>query len=113
MRLNDDGITEVIEKIKSKFSHLRLANSTTNTYDGESYSAPIITLDLQSVTYVGNTITLTYRLGSLQANGETIDMSGLSRQLTGNEVLSSEGLATIVKTNLENWRWIYEIEVLR
>lgn len=113
MRLNDTGIDHIVNAIKSKWGYLRIADSTTNTYDGNTYDAPLQTLVLESTSVSGNEITLIYRLGVLDLNGENIDMSGLATISTGNIVHSNEAFTSFAKDDLTQWRWVYKIKLLR
>lgn len=113
MRLNDTGIGHIVNAIKDKWGYLRLADSATNTYDGNEYSAPLQTLVLESVSTSGNEITLIYRLGVLDLNGEDIDMSGLATINTGNTVHSNEAFAKFTKDDLTQWRWVYKLKLIR
>lgn len=113
MRLNDTGIDHIVDAIKSKWGYLRIADSTTNTYDGNEYDAPLQTLVLESTSVTGNELTLIYRLGVLDLNGEDIDMSGLAVASAGNVVHSNEVFNAFTKDDLTQWRWVYKVKVIR
>lgn len=113
MRLNDEGISKIIDIMKNKFPYLRVANSDTCTYDGVEFDNALITIPLDSVSVTDNVIELTYRLSSLDINGESFNMVGLASELTGNGVLSCEYTSEFEKDDLTEWKWVYKINLLR
>jgi phosphoribosylaminoimidazole carboxylase (NCAIR synthetase) len=115
MRFNEDGINAIAEEIKDKWQYLRLADSTTNTYDSSSmeYDDPLQTIVLESVSVTDNIITAIYRLDVLSLDGENIDMSALATASAGNAVESNEEFVPFFKDDLTQWRWVYKIKLLR
>jgi hypothetical protein len=113
MRFNDPGIEKIVDEIKNNWQYLRLADNATNTYDGSEYSDPLQTLTLESVSVTDNIITLIYRLGVLDLNGDTINMSGLATNDTDDTVHSNEEFLDVEKDDLTQWRWVYKIRLLR
>ncbi len=85
----------------------------TTTYDGNEYDNPLMTLILESTSVTDNEITLIYRLGVLDLNGDEINMSGLATNNTDNVVHSNEEFLTIEKDDLTQWRWVYKIKLIR
>ena len=113
MRFNDYGINQICEQVKAKWPYLRVANSTTNTYDGSNFDNPLITIPLTSASVTDNVITLEYRLSVLDINGETVNMAGLAKEYAGTAVESCEYFEDILKDDLTQYKFVYKVNLLR
>jgi len=102
MRLNDDGITEILNVIKTKWNYLKVSSSGDDAV-----------LYLTSSTVTGNTLVLVFTLNTLTMNGESITTSALTQTLGATVLESSESFTSILKDNLTQYRFTYTINLNR
>jgi len=102
MRLNDDGITEVLTAIQNKWGYLKVSSS------GDSK-----VLTLISATISTNTLILVYRLSFVDMNGEDIISSALTQTSGATTLESLESFSDISKIATDRYTFTYTINFNR
>ena len=112
MRYNDEGISQLVDKIKNNWNYLFIGDENT-TDDGNEVSNAIGTLSLESMSTTSTQAILVFRIRATQFNDHNINSSYLSKDGTGTTIDSSEKFNSFLKDDLTEWRLTYTINLQR